>query len=291
MKTLLHACLAFSLIATASAQSPLRTFDWKNSTVTGATILTEDATSILKIENTSNLPLTVRLLTISNPPVTAMFYAVIGEIKYEKVQGDGYLEMWNCFPNANAASSEDQYFSRTLGESGEMGKISGTCAWRKFSLPFNRSGSASPPTRLEINLVLPGNGTVSLRPMSLVEPTAGPQSKSGVGWWSEQQAGIFGGTAGGVVGCLGALIGVLTSLGKARRFVLATTKAMIALGIMSCIAGLVALVQRQPYAVCYPLLLGGVICTSVCWGNLRSIIKRYDDLEIRRMTSLDAMSS
>lgn len=291
MKTLVHASLSFCLMATATAQTQLLGFDWKNSTVPGGTVITQDGTSVLKIENTSGLPLTVRLMTVSNPPVTAQFYSIVGDIKYANVQGDGYLEMWNYFPNGNAALPEEQYFSRTLGVSGEMGKISGTCDWRRFSLPFDRTGASSPPKRLEINLVLPGNGTVYLRPMSLSEAASSSPSKTSAGWWSEGQAGLIGGIGGSVIGCFGALLGTLCGFGKARRFVLTTTKILSALGVLLALAGIVALVQKQPYAVYYPLLLGGFICAPVFGVNLRTVRKRYDDLEIRRMTSIDAMRS
>jgi len=123
----------------------------------------------LKIENTNDAPLQLTLFTIDSPPITSMNYAVSGEIKYEGVQGEGYLEMWNTFPPLEAGAAEAKAFSRTLDTSGPMGKISGTSNWRSFSLPFNRTGSASPPTRLEINVILPGRGVVFIGPLSLVQ--------------------------------------------------------------------------------------------------------------------------
>ena len=91
--------------------------------------------------------------------------------------------------------------------------------------------------------------------------------------------------------CLGGLIGLLAGKGKARNFVLATIKFFIALGILSLIAGVIAIVSGQPYAVWYPLLLPGFILTLVFSLNLPSIQRRYDELEIRRMTSIDATGS
>jgi hypothetical protein len=119
----------------------------------------------LKIENTRDAPLGVFLFTIDNPPITAKGYALTGEIKYENVQGDGYLEMWNHFP-------PEKYFSRTLGPAGldPMSKITGTSNWRSFLLPFNRTGTTGAPARLEINILLPGRGVVFLGPMKLVQP-------------------------------------------------------------------------------------------------------------------------
>ena len=90
-----------------------------------------------------------------------------------------------------------------------------------------------------------------------------------------------------VAGCFGALLGWLAGKGKARNFVLTTIKTFIVLGIILTVAGLVAVVLKQPYAVWYALLLPGVILTLVFSLNLPMIQRRYDDLEIRRMTSLD----
>ena len=106
-------------------------------------------------------------------------------------------------------------------------------------------------------------------------------------WWSPKQAGLIGGIGGSVIGCFGALIGILVSKGKARNFVLAAMKISIALGILLTIAGLVAVALKQPYAVWYALLLPGAILTLVFSLNLPSIQRRYDELEIRRMTSVD----
>jgi hypothetical protein len=57
------------------------------------------------------------------------------------------------------------------------------------------------------------------------------------------------------------------------------------------ITGLVAVVFQQPYAVWYALLLPGVILVFVFSLNLHSIERRYNELEIRRMTSMDATGS
>jgi hypothetical protein len=110
-------------------------------------------------------------------------------------------------------------------------------------------------------------------------------------WWSPQQIGLIGGIGGSVIGCFGALLGLLASKGKARNFVLTTMKIFIVLGILLTIAGFVAVVCKQPYAVWYALLLPGVILTLVFSLNLPSIQRRYDELEIRRMTSVDTMGS
>src|SRR5206468_526171 len=126
----------------------------------GGTPVELDGSTVLKIENTNDTPLQLSLVKIDAPPITSITYALSGEIKYENVQGDGFLEMWSCFPPAQAGSAELKAFSRTVDDTGPMGKIRGTSSWRDFSLPFNRTGTTSAPSRLEVNIMLPGRGLV-----------------------------------------------------------------------------------------------------------------------------------
>jgi hypothetical protein len=102
---------------------------------------------------------------------------------------------------------------------------------------------------------------------------------------------LIGGISGSWIGCLGGLIDLPVSKGKARNFVLATVKSFIALGILLMIAGLVAAILKQPYSVWHALLLPGVILILVFSLKVHSIQRRYDELKIRRMTSTDTTGS
>src|SRR5207249_3122263 len=126
--------------------------------------------TVLKTENTNDAPLQLTIFKIEKPSIQSATYAVLGEIKYDNVQGSGYLEMWNYFPPLAPGLPEGQYFSRTLGMdgSGPMSRISGTSSWRPFSLPFDRTETTNLPTRLEINIFLPGRGVVWLGPPRLM---------------------------------------------------------------------------------------------------------------------------
>ena len=97
--------------------------------------------------------------------------------------------------------------------------------------------------------------------------------------------GIFGGT----IGCFGGLLGCLAGFGKARKFVLTTTKIFIALGMCLTLTGIAAILFRQPFFVWYVFLLPGVLLTLIFSLNFPMIQRRYDDLEIRRMASIDAL--
>jgi len=114
------------------------------------------------------------VVEIDKPAITATQYAVIGEIKYENVEGSGYLEMWSHF------LPTEKYFTRTLGApgSGPMAAISGTSDWRAFTLPFDRSGSTNALSKLEVNLFLPATGVVHLRGVRQVQGKDANEPKS-----------------------------------------------------------------------------------------------------------------
>jgi len=296
MKAILVLGSYLSLVATCSAQKVLAEYDWQklvqNGQLRGAEAASVDGKSALKIVNTNETPLQLQLLKIPKPPISKKLYAITGEVKYNGVRGDGYLEMWNFFPPLQSGMPEGQYFSRTLGVGGEMGKLSGTSDWRAFMLPFDSSGGSGSPTRLEINIFLPAQGTVFLGPVKLVEYT-GSFASTGIAssnaWWSDRAAGMVGGIGGGVLGCLGGLLGWLAWKGQARRFVVAASWVLIGLGVALGVGAVVALSEKQPYAVWFPLVLGGVLLLGIIPFRLRNFLKHYEDLELRRMTAIDAM--
>jgi len=231
----------------------------------------------LRVEGSGNgSPVTVA--TVEKPPIKGPRYALTGQVRYEGVEGTGYLELWNHFPDGT------QYFSRTLGDAGPMMKLQGTSGWRPFMLPFDATG-APPPTKLVVNVVLPGRGVVYLGPVQLVDVT--PGAAQAAGWAIDHTSGILGGVAGGVVGCMGALIGVLTSLGRAKRFVTILGASLVVGGTLAFVSGVVALSRSQPYPVSYPLLFVGFLAAVVPLGFMPSIRRRYQEIELRRMRAHD----
>jgi hypothetical protein len=213
---------------------------------------------------------TVTVLTIERPKITGPRYAITGQVRYEGIDGDGYLELWNHFPDGS------QYFSRTLGETGPMMKLHGTSGWRAFALPFDSTG-APPPSRLVFNVVLPGRGVVYLGPVTLT---------GGAGGWVSS-IGALGGIAGALIGSVGALIGVLTSLGRARRVVTIAAQVLIAGGAAAFVIGLLVAARGQPYTAYYPLLLLGFLAAVVPLSLLPAIRKRYEEIELRTMRARD----
>ncbi len=296
MKAILVLGSYLSLVATCSAQTVVAKYDWQklaqNGQLRGGEAASVDGKSALKIVNRNETPLQLQLLKIPKPPISKKLYAITGEVRYDGIRGDGYLEMWNFFPPLQSGMPQGQYFSRTLGVGGEMGKLSGTSDWRAFMLPFDSTGGSGSPTRLEINIFLPAQGTVFLGPVKLVEYTGSLASMgiaSSNAWWSDRAAGMVGGIGGGVIGCLGGLLGWLAWKGQARRFVVAASWLLIGLGVALGLAAVVALSEKQRYAVWFPLVLGGVLLLGIIPFRLRKFLKHYKDLELRRMMAIDAM--
>lgn len=249
----------------ASAQ---RTIDWND-----AMPLSGDVVDGRVVVTTAGgtLPVTV----IEDPGIGGTGYAVRGEVSYEDVAGTGYLEMWSYFADGGA------YFSRTLAAQGPMAALMGDSPGRDFELPLFLNGAA-PPERLEINVVLPLGGTVTLGPLTL-------ESLDVTGaWWDDTTGGVIGAAFGITVGLLGAATGILAGTGRARRFVLVSFMVILGVGAAMLLVGIVALVRGQPYAVYYPLLLGGAIITFAFGIGLPTVRRRYQDRELRRIRALDA---
>jgi hypothetical protein len=283
MKTILLLLSAVIFIAAARADDQvISTFSWKELADAGkltAGTLTGAPDNALKVENHGPGAMSATVLTIVQPKITTDFYAVTGEVRYDNVEGDGFLEMWSHFGETAA------YFSRTLGITGPMAKLTGTSDWRAFTLPFNAKGASSRPSKLVVNVYLPGNGSVFLRNLKLVQSTAATYTG---GRWSGRTAGVIGGVGGVLIGCLGALIEWLAARGKAQRFVVNAVRVLIGAGVAFVLGGLAAVALRQPYGVWYALLLLGVLVAVIFPFRLRRYQDRYREFELRRMTSMDA---
>ena len=98
---------------------------------------------------------------------------------------------------------------------------------------------------------------------------------------------LYGGIGGGVLGTIGGLLGAaagrLAPQGKGRTVILGAFTSLVGVGIANLLLGIYALIDKQPYGIWYPLLLLGVILTSVV-GALRPVVrKRYEEAELRKM--------
>lgn len=229
------------------------------------------------------------LFEIAEPGISSPVYALKGMVRYEDVQGEGFLQLDNHF------GERGTFFTKSLAPAGPLGKISGSSDWRPFVLPFSANsgdqadGASLLPEKLSLALFLPGSGTVSISDVALYQYASSedPLQSSGQ-WFGNRSAGLIGGIGGGLLGLWGALIGVLSGRGRARGFVLASANALLLIGVACIVGGVVALATAQPYVVFYPLLLMGIIIVAVI-GMLRGKLSaRYEQLELKRMQSMDA---
>lgn len=212
-------------------------------------------------------PATAAVGVVDAPSVQGDRYAIRGTIAYEGIEGTGYLELWSVFPDGA------RYFSRTLAEEGPMRKLVGSASARAFILPFFLAPGAPRPSRLELNVILPGAGRVTLRDLVLASGEAATATPGA--WWSAAAGGRIGGWAGASAGLLGAAVGMLASLGRARRFVIGALLALGVGGLLLLAMGMTALVLGQPYEVWYPLVPVGLIGPAVGLGLLRLAHRRF----------------
>jgi len=285
--------LALTLCPARATKKPARPVDWMPEVATGsAQHEWSESTAgerTLTITATNTTPTTVQLGVIESPGVESSYYAVNGRVRHSGVEGTAYLEMWNHFAGRDGGPPE-AYFSRTMGTAGLMRNLEGNSDWRDFRLPFNASEGDRRPSRLVINLVLPGRGTVELTPASLRDYDS-PAALFGnaSGWWPEHWAGWIGAGMGILFGCWGSLIGILWQKGVARGFVMASMGFNLLVGVISLIIGVVAIALKQPYHVWYPFLLIGVILTLVMSTTRRQLLKQLAQAEEQKMAKLDAL--
>ncbi len=280
-RVLTSAGLALIAAATAAAAQGL-TIDWSRTAVTGGRVLAgagPDGATALELRAAGPRATSFHLVTIDRPPVGRAAYVVTGRVRYVGVEGQGYLEMWSLFPDGQ------RFFSRTVATEGTLAALHGESGWRGFELPFDPGAQA--PSRLEVNLVLPGRGTVWLGPLRL-EPYSSAAATATTTWWSERAGNQFGALLGSLLGVVGALIGVLGGRGKARRLVLGLLVGVVVVGASLALLATAAVLSSQPRHVWYPLLLLGVLSAVVGLVLLRPMKLRYAADELRRIQAMDA---
>lgn len=271
--TLAAAVPAVFAASARAAEAPVKV-DWNQTAPLSGRVV--DGTVEVASSGTGG---TFPLVAIDDPVIASDEYALAGRIRYRGVAGVGFLEMWSVFPDGG------RYFSRTLANDGPQARISGDSGWRDFELPFFLQASER-PVRLEIGLVLPGAGRVWIGPLELTSPGATSSA-----WWSDRTGGLIGGIAGSLIGITGAILGVLVAKGRGRRAVLATMAALAIAGGGLLVAGLLALALSQPYAVYFPLILGGIILLAVFGPGSRRTRRAYENVELRKMRAMDTAPS
>ena len=107
-------------------------------------------------------------------------------------------------------------------------------------------------------------------------------------WFNPNLYGWIPGTFIGVMaGLEGALIGVLASRGKAKKFILAFHFSIIGISLLLLISGIIALISKQPYGVWYGLSLAGMLGTIILGSLTPVVLRKFKDAEMRKTMSQD----
>ena len=107
-------------------------------------------------------------------------------------------------------------------------------------------------------------------------------------WFDPNRYAWIPGTAYGLAaGLMGGLVGWLVPRGRARSFILRAWFAVWAVAIVLLVVGIAALASGQPWGIWFGLLLPGAIGTLVVGANSIVILKRYREVEERRLEAKD----
>jgi len=259
--------------AVAIAQEPVASVDWASTPPLSGEVVSGNARVIADTAGG-----TFPLAKIDAPDLGTVGYAIRGQVRYADVAGQGYLEMWSYFADGS------RYFSRTLATEGPMAALSGTSDSRPFELPFSLQG-ATGPERLEVNVVLPGSGTVEVGPLELVRLDA--EAAGGGAWLSERSIGVAGALVGVAAGIFAASIAWLVGHRRGRRFVLPAMTAAMAAGIGLIALSVVGLATGQPPNVVLVVLIGGLVLAAAFGIAIPRARRLYADAELRKMRAMD----
>lgn len=255
----LTTALTLTLVTAAvMAQPPLLRFDWaerqRAGKVATGKVLAHDGpggAAALRIHNDGKAPKRATLLIVDAPDIQQLRWRMSGQVRYEDVAGQAYLELLNVLPSG-------AFFTRSLAPEGPLGELTGSSDWRPFVLPFDASRGGQPPDKLLLSVVLPSRGTVDIGPVELCEG-GGSYGAAPAAWWGDRTAGWLFGGLGALLGCFGGLLGTLAGVGRARRWVRSGFVGAAALSAGALGAGAWAWTAGQPHQVFYPLLLLGVV--------------------------------
>ena len=290
MRRLCVAIMGVALAMPGPAQE-LATLSW-DTTPPLAGRVTEDSLeegSVLALENAADAPQTTTFARIENPGITASNYAVRGRVRYQDVEGVGYLEMWSLFPDGA------RYFSRTLGDVGPMQSISGSSDWREFVLPFSLADAPQRPRALILNLTLAGRGSVFIGPLRLAQYESEQELMAALGesagevgppgWWNRAVGAVLLVLGSCALVLAGGLTFWLARRGQARAWGVAFPWCTLLLGCGALIGGFSATMARQPAWVQNPLIGLGFLAILLGVVLLKLIPARYAALQTRRERS------
>lgn len=242
--------------------------------------VTVSGDGVWRAEGRAGVVTTQRVAVVEKPEIGEASYAVVGEVRYEGVEGAGHLAMWNEFPERG------RFFTKTVNRDGPLGELRGDADWRAFALPFHK-GDEADPARLEIDLVLPGAGTVMIRNMELIPGARGLEAMHPGAWWTPVQNRFVHAGIGVTLGLLGGLFGVASARPGWHRTAVATAGVITGLGIIAAVAGCAALATGQPGYVHLPVWLVAVLGLILGLHGVRKANQFHTAHELRRMEAHD----
>jgi hypothetical protein len=270
LATVAAAGLLVLLVIPARAQEPVLVIDWTTTTPASG-IVSDGIVEVTAGQQGGVFP----LVSVTAPDLGRAGYVVSGQVRYSDVVGAAYLELWSVFADGS------RYFSRTLATDGAMALLTGSSDWRPFEIPFSLQGG-EPPNRLEINVVLPGAGTVGIGTLRLSRVDAAPALDQG------QAIGLAGAVIGTTIGLYSALVSWLVGRRRARAFVIPSMTVLAGLGIVAIVAGAVAAILGTSLNVVIALVLPGIIVATAMRLAQPAIRAAYADAELRRMRAMDS---
>src|SRR5689334_24000800 len=110
MRHVLASAAMALLVAARPVAAQDLTIDWSRTVVTAGVVRPGaglGGTPALELRATGTGPTSLHLVTIDHPQIAGPRYVVSGEVRYQDVEGQGYLEMWTVFPDGQ------RFFSRT----------------------------------------------------------------------------------------------------------------------------------------------------------------------------------
>lgn len=211
----------FLTSGTARAEDVIARLEWSKVELPDETTVREGA---LRVESssTSTTGARIEIWSVTNPPgLKSGRWAIRGKVAGRRVTGDAYLELWSTI-------AKGRFFSRTVADEGPMAKLRGTFAARDFLLPFDAMNEEA-PHKLELAVVLPGQGAIEVGPLELVAYSSAAELQRAINGddvaIQAARFGWIGALYGSLVGLLGMLSGVLASFGRFYKIVLALLSA------------------------------------------------------------------
>jgi hypothetical protein len=182
MKRLIAASLVVALTCAATtAEQVVEETSWQELAEEGKLLAGQfqkaeslEGRHALKVENEDGQARTVTVLILDRPKITTVCHALAGEVAYQGMAPQSYLEMWTTYEEG------EMVFSRTLAPAGPLQSLTGSSDWRGFVLPLFSIEALGRPRRIELNVVFAGAGSVSLGPVRLLEYSKGESPLPGM---------------------------------------------------------------------------------------------------------------